>query len=209
MPAILSPRPARATASLAPAADFLPQPKPRRAPVSLCSTPAPSPAVATHSQRSPCTRRRPKPYSTRRRTSHRPTRPTEPIPIHPFDQLPWIAALDATPSGLWDIADLSQIPDSSVRRPKMQVMTRRAPPDLIQTPPRANSPSPPCDIPALSRAVTSRPTTPLSRFIPSRVLFHNLMPVLCESSNDDLGHDPCTSSPLQPSFFHLLSPRLN
>ncbi|KAH0584395.1 hypothetical protein H2248_009934 [Termitomyces sp. 'cryptogamus'] len=126
MPAIVAPRPL-----LVAPADL---PKPRRA----CPT---------------STRRRTKPYSSRRRPAVR-----GPLPDHPFDALPWLAALDATPSSaLADIADLSQIPDP-----------RRPVPDLVQTPPPCPSTPP------------SRPTTPPSRFVPSRVRFHNLMPVLCD-----------------------------
>lgn len=132
-----------------------------------------------------CTRRRTKPYSIRRRTLHAP----EPLPvIHPFDQLPWIPALDATPCDRWDIADLSQLPDS---RPGL--IARRLLPDLIQTPPARPSTPPPPPQPPCDTHPHPRPTTPLSRFVPSRVLFHNLMPVLCESGNDSA----CTSSPLQ------------
>ncbi|KAG6810298.1 hypothetical protein H0H92_012522, partial [Tricholoma furcatifolium] len=139
----------------------------------------------------PQPRRRAKPYSNRRRAK----RATDPIPkpVHTFDQLPWISALDTPSTSLWDIADLSQLPDPpsspSIRRPR-----RPPPPDLIQSPPpkpsmSSRAPSPPCDTPFVARPVISRPTTPLSRFIPSRVLFHNLMPVLCESPYDNSPHD--------------------
>ncbi|KAG6918037.1 hypothetical protein DXG01_016889 [Tephrocybe rancida] len=190
-------------------------PKPRRATVSVCPTPAPTPTP-----RSTCTRRRPKPYSTRRRSTQRVNAPAPaPHPIHPFDQLPWISALDAPLNPLVDLADLSQLPipeppSSPSVRPQHNVNRK---------PPRFRPRSPPCDTPAPApapalppfplRTAPSRPSTPLSRFIPARVLFHNLMPVLCESPLND-AH--CTSSPnsspttssLQPSFFQLLSPRL-
>ncbi|KAG6840190.1 hypothetical protein C0991_008354 [Blastosporella zonata] len=183
MPVILSPRPTRPNTAPPLAIAFCPKPKPRRATASLCSTPVPSPHPCT-------TRRRAKPYSTRRRSSQRATA------IHPFDQLPWIGTLDRAPDSLDDIADLSQIPDPpsspSVRRP-----TARPPlPDLIPSPPPRVAPSRPssplCDTPPflLRLPSNSRPTTPLSRFLPSRVLFHNLMPVLCESPYNESAHDP-------------------
>ncbi|KAG6836750.1 hypothetical protein H0H93_003826 [Arthromyces matolae] len=153
---------------------------------------------------SPCSRRpKSKPYASRRRQQQR--------SHHPFDDLPWVDALNSPATNdLWDIADISQIPDKRRKR----ASATSAAPDLIQSPP-------PRETFSSNRPPTSRPTTPLSRFIPSKVIFHNLMPVLCEfdpsNNHDDLDdattHDnlrnPCTSiSPLQPSFFHLLSPRL-
>ncbi|KAG6845703.1 hypothetical protein H0H87_004969 [Tephrocybe sp. NHM501043] len=155
---------------------------------------------ATASQPLCTTRRRTKPYSPRRR----PSQQAAPCPAHAFDQLPWIAALERTPDALSpsDLADLSQIPDPPASR---SVRRQRAAPDLVpssRATPRA--PTPPCDTtPPFSLRPTppSRPTTPLSRFIPSRVLFHNLMPVLCD--------DQSSSPPTPPSLFHhLLSPNI-
>ncbi|KAF5386919.1 hypothetical protein D9615_001923 [Tricholomella constricta] len=171
--------------------------------------------------RSSCTpfpRRRSKPYPTplhRRRPSSRSSCHPEPAPIHAFDQLPWITALDAAPPDhfdIWDIADLSQLPDpptSNCSNPAL-VRRRKTSPratELIPSSPllhltsslserRSNTPL--CDTsvpsPAPVRVDTSRPHTPRPRFNPSRVLFHHLMPVLRDPHNDESEH--CTFTPL-------------
>lgn len=96
---------------------------------------------------------------------------------HPFDQLPWISAMETTPelTNPWDIADLSLLPESGlgpVRRRKTSL--RSNPMDApesspLQYPLQLNDD----DLP-------SRPTTPKSShpsLLPSAVLFRNLMPV--------------------------------
>ncbi|KAG6895329.1 hypothetical protein C0992_001870 [Termitomyces sp. T32_za158] len=183
MPAILSARPARTTLL----------PAPTDVPVRTNTKP-----------------RRTKPYSHSHSHSHS-KRPRAPLPLprapHPFDSLPWLPLLDATPSDrdVWDLADLSQLPD------KPPVLIARRPfPDLVQTaplrpstpqPPPPSTPTPlptPLSLPLplplpLPPCDTRCPTTPRARarFVPARVLFHNLMPVLCDASDSAAA---CTSS---------------
>ncbi|TFK27363.1 hypothetical protein FA15DRAFT_701970 [Coprinopsis marcescibilis] len=104
---------------------------------------------------------------------------------HPFDQLPWISALNAAPqlSNPWDIADLSLVPEpcsepeaptsgpGPVRRRKSSL--RSSPLDDPETRP-------------LPLQIHPLPATPTpTPFLPSKILFRNLMPV-----NND-GSSPC------------------
>jgi hypothetical protein len=136
----------------------------------------------------------------------------EPV-SHPFDQLPWISALEVAPDLLnpWDIADLSQISDplpatippsgpGPVRRRKTSLRSN----PLAPTPtPTATSQLPddsahPCPAGSIApfRDTSVYPgSTPRSRFIPSRVLFRNLMPT-CDFHNDEPNN--CTFTPLYP-----------
>ncbi|TEB36190.1 hypothetical protein FA13DRAFT_1787666 [Coprinellus micaceus] len=72
-----------------------------RSPLALLPVPSP-PSCSSAS------RRRTRPAPRRRRPSLRTDRGP-----HPFDQLPWVSALEAAPehTSPWDIADLSLIPD--------------------------------------------------------------------------------------------------
>ncbi|KAF9477357.1 hypothetical protein BDN70DRAFT_789922, partial [Pholiota conissans] len=103
-----------------------------------------------------------------------------PGPSHAFDELPWIASLDAEPELLnpWDIADLSLISDADPLSSSGPGPVRRRKTSLRSSPITAKSHSPARDtfFPPAPQIV-SPATTPRSRFIPSRVLFHNLMPV--------------------------------
>jgi hypothetical protein len=159
-----------------------------------------SPIQLSPSQSSPKPRQKPTSRSPRRR------RPLARVdcqlesPPHFFDQLPWISALEAIPDSTspWDIADLSQIPDpfprpvpasspGPVRRRKSSLRSNplALPPaptpssqfqdDLYWAP---GSTLPFCDAPI---ACTQ---TPPPRFTPSRVLFHNLMPVYNDQSDN-------------------------
>lgn len=99
-------------------------------------------------------------------------------PDHAFDQLPWISTLQTAPdlTNPWDIADLSLIPDlDSADLPSGLGPVRRRKSSL-----RSN----PMDVSPTPESLPIRDTSPLlsvptprSHFIPSRVLFHNLMPV--------------------------------
>ncbi|KJA27505.1 hypothetical protein HYPSUDRAFT_52001 [Hypholoma sublateritium FD-334 SS-4] len=88
-----------------------------------------------------------------------------------FDSLPWISTLDAPPELLnpWDIADLSLIADAALCAPPGPGPVRRRKTSLRSCP---ITPTKPRETSAQSVS------TPPSRFIPSRVLFHNLMPVV-------------------------------
>ncbi|PPR03955.1 hypothetical protein CVT26_001160 [Gymnopilus dilepis] len=135
----------------------------------------------------PSSRRRSKATShsiRRRRLAPR----VPPPPSHAFDDLPWISTLDAAPELLnpWDIADLSLLPTNDlpssgpgpVRRRKTSL--RSSPVAAKSHPPSSpGSPLPIRDTSLLS--TPSSVSTPRSRFLPSRVLFHNLMPVSCDS----------------------------
>ena len=149
----------------------------------------------------------PSPPVKRRVKLHRRRRPLscvdcqlEPM-LHPFDQLPWISALEATPRSLspWDIADLSQIADpfspGPIRRRKTSLRSNPMALPPTPTPPTqrsddvswaAGSTLPSNDTPI------SRSQTPPPRFTPSRVLFHNLMPVYNDQPRD------CTFTPSLP-----------
>ncbi|KAJ7632497.1 hypothetical protein FB45DRAFT_912601 [Roridomyces roridus] len=84
--------------------------------------------------------------------------------LHPFDRLPWISALDVSPDVLdpIDIADLSQlVVDDECGAPLSGPIRRRR--TSLRSSPIALVPKDP-------------DTTPASRFNPSRVLFHDLMP---------------------------------
>lgn len=135
-------------------------------------------------------RRRTKPgsHSLRRRRPH----PRVERTSHSFDQLPWISTLESAPEHVdpWNIADLSLIPDplpidvpesglGPVRRRKTSLRSN----PLGTNDPASDSPSSSESFPPLYDSDTSSfpPATPASRFIPSRVLFRNLMPV----SRDD------------------------
>ncbi|KAF8201695.1 hypothetical protein BJ912DRAFT_513200 [Pholiota molesta] len=123
-------------------------------------------------------------------------------PSHAFDDLPWIATLDAAPELLnpWDIADLSLISDSSeplsssgpgpVRRRKTSL---RSSPITSAKNNHSPGPSPPREtfIPP-AQFVSTTPTR--SRFIPSRVLFHNLMPVVSCDFGPERSHSCITRS---------------
>ncbi|KAF9533532.1 hypothetical protein CPB83DRAFT_890026 [Crepidotus variabilis] len=109
-----------------------------------------------------------------------------------FDDLPWISTLEAAPelTSPWDIADLSLIPDSPtfesastssspsgpgpVRRRKTSLRSN----PMDNSPPTTTTPLPLRDTFASSSASSRLSVpTPRSKFLPSRVLFHNLMPV--------------------------------
>ncbi|KAF8911170.1 hypothetical protein CPB84DRAFT_1842416 [Gymnopilus junonius] len=159
--------------------------EPLRSPIHLADS---SIIAPPHSQT--CTsssRRRSKAtsHSTRRRR----LAPRIPCPpSHSFDDLPWISTLDAAPELLnpWDIADLSLIPlDDSpssgpgpVRRRKTSLRSSPVASSKSHPPISPGSPLPIRDTSLLS---TPSVSTPRSRFLPSRVLFHNLMPVSCDS----------------------------
>ena len=104
-----------------------------------------------------------------------------------FDQLPWISQVEIPPErvNVWDIADLSLIPDTSekqpesgigpVRRRKTSLLSRS---DTAAHPHRSSSPLP------LPQSILDRleqdPRTPPPRvpFNPKEVKFRNLMPVV-------------------------------
>jgi hypothetical protein len=140
----------------------------------------------------PCSRRRSKPPARRRRLAPRLDFP----PPHPFDDLPWISACDAEPDLLnpWDIADLSLIPDYHLpssgpvrtRKSSLRSSPRTSPTSSKNTPSIRDT--------SLLPSPASVSTPPRPRFLPSRVLFHNLMPVVCDSSSD---------SCLAPSLINL------
>lgn len=101
-------------------------------------------------------------------------------PHHPFDQLPWISALDQSPefTNPWDIADLSLLPPSGLLGP-----VRRRKSSLRSSPmddPESSPPLLPSHLPLSTDDLPSRPTTPEPShpsLLPSAVLFRNLMPV--------------------------------
>lgn len=116
-------------------------------------------------------------------------------PTHAFDDLPWISTLESAPDFVnpWDIADLSLIPDAEsspsgpgpVRRRKTSLRS-----NPMNTPPSpSGSPLPTRDT---SLLLPPSVPTPRSHFIPSRVLFHNLMPVSCDTRTEQL--HPCINS---------------
>jgi len=140
----------------------------------------PSPPTTSSPQR----RSRPSPQSARRRRSTRECRVTP--QSHAFDDLPWIASLESSPdlTNPWDIADLSLLPVPSlsellhsgpgpVRRRKTS----------LRSSPLASSKAISL-LPIRDTSLLPSPSlpTPRSSFIPSRVLFQNLMPVACDSS---------------------------
>lgn len=154
----------------------------------------------------PPARRRGKPTSRpprRRRPLSRVECRVEP-PTHAFDNLPWISALEATPDHYspCDIADLSQFDNffsqsfpvsgpGPIRRRKTSLRANPlspAQPPMADTFPgdsswAAGSTLPFCDTPNRFDPLSPR-STPRPRFDPSRILFHNLMPVSCDPHND-------------------------
>ncbi|KAF4615372.1 hypothetical protein D9613_003222 [Agrocybe pediades] len=143
------------------------------------------------------TRRRAKPASSKRR------RMAQRVEHHVFDELPWISTLEAGPELInpWDIADLSLIPDAElssgpgpVRRRKTSL--RSSPRSKTYSSSSTSGSSPHYSIPTRDTLPLSTPPvpTPRSRFIPSRVLFHNLMPVACDFRAES-PHPCITSSP--------------
>ncbi|KDR81841.1 hypothetical protein GALMADRAFT_15674, partial [Galerina marginata CBS 339.88] len=121
-------------------------------------------------------------------------------PSHAFDDLPWISTLDAAPELLnpWDIADLSLIPDSSFHDIPSSGPgpVRRRKTSLRSSPIAAKNSTSPSGSPLPLRDTSLLPSpsvsTPRSRFIPSRVLFHNLMPVSCDCRSEQ--PPPCITS---------------
>ncbi|KAH6919067.1 hypothetical protein BKA70DRAFT_1381667 [Coprinopsis sp. MPI-PUGE-AT-0042] len=97
---------------------------------------------------------------------------------HPFDQLPWISAMETTPelTNPWDIADLSLLPESGlgpVRRRKTSL--RSNPMDAPESPLPVQLPLQLNDDDLPSRPATPKPSQP--SLLPSAILFRNLMPV--------------------------------
>ncbi|KAG5639500.1 hypothetical protein H0H81_000645 [Sphagnurus paluster] len=162
--------------------------------------------------RSPTPRRRSKPYASSSSSSHTRRRSSR-VPEHPFDRLPWISALDAPPTrlDLCDIADLSQLPippatPSCTISPSPRRLRSHSRSNQLFPPPSLHRPhtplrdtQPPVPPPPASSDI-SRPHTPRPRFAHSRVLFHHLMPVLCDSRADD--PDRCTFTPPLSMLHH-------
>jgi len=136
-----------------------------------------------------------------------------------FDNLPWISALEnsADQSSSWDIADLSEItldqtrgpvvPSSGpgpVRRRKFLSRSRPLISEIDCIPDRLLSESAPLPFYDASGSFASRPRTPLSLIPPSRVRFHNLMPVFLDSNNDEHALRCNCTSP-SPSPHHTLA----
>jgi len=133
---------------------------------------------------------------------------------HAFDELPWISTLESGPELLnpWDIADLSLIRDDADLQPSSGPgPVRRRKTSLRSSPRQKSSASSSGSSPHHHYSVhTTRDTlllstppvpTPRSRFIPSRVLFHNLMPISCDFRTES--PHPCITS--SPSNFWLCS----
>jgi hypothetical protein len=150
---------------------------------------------------SPALRRRPKPPSfalRRRRLAPRVECAPDPLPIHPFDKLPWIASMDRPIDNMRqnDLADLSLLPDdpfisrptilpsgtgpirrrklsatkrSSLRVAPLEIHTTRGDDDLFHS---ASNLFP--------RHIPERPSTPMnvSRPDPAHITFRHLMPVI-------------------------------
>ncbi|KAH9484003.1 hypothetical protein JR316_0003482 [Psilocybe cubensis] len=149
---------------------------------------------------------RPPPTSTSSRRRSKPTTRSvrrrrvnprvESRPTHSFDDLPWISTLDAAPELInpWDIADLSIIPDSHISSSGLGPVRSRK--SSLRSSPIASisnlSPSPPLPLRDTSLFPPSNVSTPRSRFMPSRVLFHNLMPVSYDSRPEQ--PRPCITS---------------
>lgn len=148
----------------------------------------------------PTLRRRSKPPSfalRRRRLTSRVEYAPEPLPIHPFDKLPWIASMDRPMDNvrLNDLADLSLLPDdpfisrptihpsgtgpirrrkpssrrSSLRVTPLEIRTERGDEDLFHYASHL-----------FPRNVPERPSTPMkiSRLDPAHITFRHLMPVI-------------------------------
>jgi len=124
----------------------------------------------------------------RRRQASRVKYQPEPLPLHAFDKLPWIASLDVSPSEFAhpaDIADLSTLPHAGpgpIRR--QRPLLKSSPFSTPQSPSRSTHDDPDdlfhhliCNLSA--RNIPSRPSTPAPRFDfdPTRVTFRHLMPV--------------------------------
>lgn len=102
-----------------------------------------------------------------------------------FDQLPWIGTLDAPKSQGWDVADLSQIPlkdDFSSSTPASGPVRHRK--TSLRSNPLASAPAnldpdslSPHLFPFHDGPRCPKTPPPRVRFDPSRVTFHNLMPV--------------------------------
>ncbi|KAJ7774701.1 hypothetical protein B0H16DRAFT_1361784 [Mycena metata] len=92
--------------------------------------------------------------------------------LHPFDRLPWISAMDAIPDAfdLADIADLSQL---VVDEPSPAVPPTAGPIRRRKTSLRSNPLAPKLH----NNLHETTPHTPLSHYNPSRITFHNLMPL--------------------------------
>ncbi|KAI0811256.1 hypothetical protein BC629DRAFT_1589983 [Irpex lacteus] len=125
-----------------------------------------------------------------------------------FDQLPWISQVEFPPErvDVWDIADLSLLPDSPKQQSESGVgPVRRRKTSLrschsgTATPPRRSSPP-------LPRSVLDRieldPRTPPPRmpFDPKEVTFRHLMPVFHS------GEEGLTPSPRIPNWSRPSSP---
>jgi len=131
----------------------------------------------------------------RRRQASRVKCQPEPLPLHAFDKLPWIASLDLSPSEFAhpaDIADLSTLPQPGpgpIRR--QRPLLKSSPFSTPQTPPRSTHDDPDDLFHHLiynlsARNIPSRPSTPAPRFDfdPTRVTFRHLMPV--HTDDDDV-----------------------
>ncbi|PPQ81233.1 hypothetical protein CVT25_015757 [Psilocybe cyanescens] len=167
-----------------------------RSPIHLADSsierPPPPPTACASSSR-----RRSKPTSRsvrRRRLNPR----VDCRPSHTFDDLPWISTLDAAPEFLnpWDIADLSIIPDSDLSSSgpgpvRSRKSSLRSSP-IISTKNTSSPPSLPLPLRDTSLLPSPSVSTPRSRFMPSRVLFHNLMPVSYDCRTEQTR--PCITS---------------
>ncbi|KII88632.1 hypothetical protein PLICRDRAFT_41828 [Plicaturopsis crispa FD-325 SS-3] len=163
------------------------EPSPRR---------ATSKPLSLHCRSSPRRRSTPSQLSRhRRRLCARSDCPFEAVDA-PFECLPWISALEATPDvvDMWDLADLSQIViheeesccaagPGPVRRRKTSL--RSSPLGSENSPARHPTIPYPIDCDVHLRS----PRTPMTRgaMLPSQVRFHNLLPVYTpyNSHNDE------------------------
>ncbi|KAF5358541.1 hypothetical protein D9756_001943 [Leucocoprinus leucothites] len=163
---------------------------------------------------SPSPRRRPSALCTqtlrhRRRHVSRVDYRSEPLQLHAFDKLPWIASLDVPPSNSThpaDIADLSQLPDPTLpqirpsgsgpirrRKPSPRSSPLLSPPSVFKSSARSNNNDDnnhlfhhlSCN--SSARDTPPRPSTPTRKFDfdPTRVTFRHLMPVSDPFSDDD------------------------
>jgi hypothetical protein len=115
-----------------------------------------------------------------------------------FDQLPWISALEMLPATECDIADLSQIPVNEDPSPFSEIVPASGPVRRRKTSLRSNPIGNGHDAPSgeppsrqlfpLHRSTYNGPTCPKTPppripFDPSKVTFHNLMPVFPHGLN--------------------------
>ncbi|KIM49476.1 hypothetical protein M413DRAFT_21692 [Hebeloma cylindrosporum] len=162
-----------------------------RSPIHLSAPCLPTPPPVVSCIPSSSRRRSKKPSRSRRRLPPR-------VESHAFDDLPWISSLDVSPDLLnpWDIADLSLIPDSDLRSSPGPGPVRRRKSSLRSSPINSTKPSssPGSALPIRDTSLLSPSSvsTPPPRFIPSRVLFHNLMPVSCDGRSEP--PHPCITS---------------